>query len=45
MIVMNIVRTDIDELLENTVDIEEDQAEFLLFNIEIDQLLDNTRDL
>ncbi|WP_272914189.1 hypothetical protein [Bacillus dakarensis] len=42
---MNIVRTDIDELLENTVDIEEDQAEFLLFNIEIDQLLDNTRDL
>lgn len=42
---MKIVRTDIDELLDNTVDIEEDQANFVLFNIEIDQLLENTRDL
>lgn len=41
---MQMVKTDIDKLLEETNEFGEDVNHFILWEIEIDQLLDSTQD-
>lgn len=41
---MRLIRTDIDELLEATSELAEDDFSFRLSQIEIDKLLENTQD-
>lgn len=41
---MRLVKTDIDQILENTLDIEDDTYTYIVTIIEIDKLLERTKD-
>lgn len=41
---MNLIKTDIDKLLDATTELEEDVGHLLIYNFEIDLLLESTED-
>lgn len=41
--IMHLIRTDIDEILTNTTDLEKDISTWNLIDIEIDELLEDTK--